>query len=51
MLDLLDTTEHLQALTHHMGLYFMALRGAKLIGTVAIPDQRPRVRATRKPFR
>ena len=43
MLDLLDTTKHLQALTHYMGLYFMASRGAKLIETVAIPGQRPRV--------
>ena len=28
---------HPQALTHYMGLYFMASRGAKLVGTVAIP--------------
>ena len=37
MLDLLDTTKHLQALTHYMGLYFMASRGAKLVGTCRDP--------------
>jgi len=30
------TAHHPQALTHHMGLYFMAARGARIVGDVAI---------------
>lgn len=33
-LGLPDTASHPQDLTHHMGLYFMAARGARIVGTV-----------------
>ena len=33
-LGLPPTAAHPQALTHHMGLYFMASRGARLVGAV-----------------
>ena len=37
-LGLPETASHPQELTHHMGLYFMHSRGARLAGTVAWRD-------------
>ncbi len=37
-LGLPETAAHPQALTHHMGLYFMASRGAEIVGDVALAD-------------
>jgi nicotinamidase-related amidase len=34
-LGLPETASHPQDLTHHMGLYFMAARGARIVGTVS----------------
>jgi len=37
-LGLPETAAHPQALTHHMGLYFMASRGAEIVGEVVLAD-------------
>ena len=37
-LGLPETAAHPQDLTHHMGLYFMASRGAEIVGDVALAD-------------
>jgi nicotinamidase-related amidase len=36
-LGLPETAAHPQDLTHHMGLYFMASRGAEVVGEVVLP--------------
>ncbi len=36
-LGLPETAAHPQDLTHHMGLYFMASRGAEIVGEVVLP--------------
>ena len=36
-LGLPKTAAHPQDLAHHMGLYFMASRGAEIVGKVALP--------------
>jgi hypothetical protein len=35
-LGLPETAAHPQDLTHHMGLYFMASRGAEIVGDVVL---------------
>ncbi|MBT5497558.1 MAG: isochorismatase, partial [Alphaproteobacteria bacterium] len=35
-LGLTVTASHLQELTHHMGLYFMAARGARIVSEVEV---------------
>lgn len=37
-LGLPETAAHPQDLTHHMGLYFMASRGAEIVGEVVLPS-------------
>jgi hypothetical protein len=36
-LGLPETAAHPQDLTHHLGLYFMASRGAEIVGEVVLP--------------